>query len=84
MAAGFTIPLNPDPYLDITIQLANSFFFFNTLGTLDQNGESTAVLFLPPIFPNLAGVVLHHAFGTFDAGGVPSMVSEAAELDITP
>ena len=37
-----TIPLNPDPWTDLTIGLANSPALVNTKGTLDASGQAKA------------------------------------------
>jgi hypothetical protein len=80
---GFHAPLNVDEYFFIAIQFCNSPYLANTLGVLDQEGRATASINVPPGLP-LAGLVLHHAFGAYDAMNVPSMISEPVRLEFVP
>ncbi len=81
---AFTIPLNIDPYFQLTIQFANLPPFGNTFSTLDGFGRSVATLTVPAGIPGLAGIVLHHAFATIDGFGQPSFASDVTRLELVP
>jgi hypothetical protein len=75
-----TIPLNPDPWTDITIGLANSPVLVNTKGTLDNNGQAKAQIKGGPVnAPSAIGLVLHHAYLVY-AGNNFYMASNPATL----
>ncbi len=60
---GLHIPLNPDPWLQLSLSLANSAIYQNTIGVLDGTGRATASLVLPPLNdPSLIGQPLWHAY----------------------
>lgn len=82
---GDTIPLNYDPYMYLTIVYANAGPFFSTLGVLDAQGLASAQISLPPGSPpELAGLVLHHAFGVLDVPLAVLEASNAQPLDLLP
>lgn len=56
------VPLNPDPYTDISILAANTAVLVNTKGTLDSNGEARAQLVAPPVSASAVGLNFHHAY----------------------
>lgn len=83
LGGGLILPLNFDGYSLHTINHANQPPFVNTLGNLDAAGIAQAQIVLPPATdPSLAGVTVHHAFGTQGAGG--TFVSNAVSLTLTP
>ena len=62
LAPRLTLPLNYDPYFQLTFDLRNV-LIANSLGSLDAGGQGTASLTLPPLqIPSLVGVRLHHAY----------------------
>ncbi|MEE9128082.1 MAG: integrin alpha, partial [Planctomycetota bacterium] len=62
-----TIPLNPDPWTDITIALANSSVLVNTKGMLDANGQAKAQIKGGPVSSSSGiGLVLYHAYLVYD------------------
>ena len=53
-------------------------------GLLDVNGRATASLLIPPV-PGVGALTLHHAFVVIDpVTGLPTAVSNALPLRITP
>jgi hypothetical protein len=64
------IPLNPDPYTDLTILLANSATFVKTRGVLDAKGEATAQIKAGPLNASLIGIVAYHAGLIYDANNI--------------
>lgn len=69
-AAGtVTMPLDPDPYTDITIAFANVRPFVKTRGVLDANGEATAQITGGPLTSSAIGIVLYHAALVYDNSG---------------
>lgn len=77
-----TIPLNPDPWLDISLGYANSGIYPNSLGLLDASGRPTApVSFqLPAGVTGLTDATLHHVVITFDGAFVNNYATEPAPL----
>ncbi|WP_145061665.1 hypothetical protein [Engelhardtia mirabilis] len=58
-----TLPLNPDPYFNLTLVDPNGAFLSSQIGFLDGAGTATAGLTLPTgISGALAGLTVHHAF----------------------
>lgn len=67
LRSNLVLPLRPDAYFRFTLSRPNSAWLADSLGVLDEAGRASAVLELPAgSRPTLAGVVLHHAFATFD------------------
>ena len=67
---GFTLPLNPDPYLAFTLLNPGAPPLAIALGVLDSAGEGQTHFTLPPGLPgSLAGLVLHHAALVFELAG---------------
>jgi FG-GAP repeat len=76
-----TIPLNPDPWTDLTIALPNSPVLVNTKGTLDANGQAQAQIKGGPVnSPSAVGLVLYHAYLVYDAKNNFYMASNPATL----
>jgi len=64
---GFSVPLNVDPYFMLSVKSPGNPPLLNSLGTLDGNGEATALFQLAPGTPTSAlGLTLHHAYGVID------------------
>ena len=57
----FTLPLDDDWWLGFTLRHGNSGPLRNTVGTIDAAGHAVAQLTLPPLPPQLRGLVLQHA-----------------------
>ena len=77
------VPLNPDPYTDITITLANSAVLATTRGILDAQGMAQAALHVPVINdPTAVGVVLHHAYLVYDANANYYLASNPVRLQL--
>ncbi|MBL8728472.1 MAG: metallophosphoesterase family protein [Planctomycetes bacterium] len=84
---GLYIPLNPDGWMDLTLQGANSSVYPNSVGQLDANGDANAAFVLPPMTdPVLVGVVVHHAYVVFTtlADGGLQMASNTVKLTFEP
>lgn len=57
------VPLNPDPWLQLSLALANSPVYPGSIGVLDATGRATAAFVLPPLNdPSLVGQALWHAY----------------------
>jgi tetratricopeptide (TPR) repeat protein len=84
---GLYIPLNPDGWMDLTLQGANSPVYQDSVGQLDGNGAASAAFQLPPMTdPVLVGAVVHHAyvvFTTLGNGGL-QMASNPVKLIFEP
>ncbi len=81
---GMHVPLNPDGWLDLSLQLANSPVYQNSINLLDGNGAGAVAFVLPPLSdPTLIGTVVHHAYVVLDSAGV-SMVSNTVKLTFEP
>lgn len=66
---GQPIPLNQDQVFNDSISGLNPFPgtpWGNTLGVLDANGRGGALFTMPPGFPALAGIDLHHVMAVID------------------
>ena len=60
------IPLNPDPWMTLSLGSANRAPYLNSAGRLDAFGRSVASLTLPPNLSSvLIGLTMHHAFVTW-------------------
>ncbi len=78
------IPLNPDPWTDYTIALANTSILANTKGTLDASGTSQASFNIPKInLPSAVGLVFHHAYLVYDQNNNFYMASNPVPLTLT-
>jgi len=76
------VPLNPDAWLSLSLDLANSVVYPSSLGLLDANGRAAASFALPSGVPGLLGVTLHHAAVAFDAAFVHTFSTEAVPLKL--
>jgi len=77
------LPLNPDAYTQLTVQLAGSGVFEDSVGFLDAAGRATASLHVPGgLPPTLIGLQLYHAYLTFDPTLLVSQASNATTLAI--
>ena len=83
---AFKIPLNPDPYFNLTLNRPNLPPLATTFGALDGAGTGSASLNIPAgAYPALAGVVTHHAFGVLSPAGLAMReVSNAAAFSFVP
>jgi hypothetical protein len=78
-----TIPLNFDAWTQLSLDLANSVVYPNSLWFTDAAGKSTAAFFLPPNVPGLQGLNLHHAAVVLDFFTVTStFVTEPVALKL--
>lgn len=84
--AGFLIPLNPDPYFNLTLNRPNLAPLANTFGVLDGAGTGAAGLTIPAgQYPTLAGVTAHHAFGALNPADLAlRAVSNVTKFAFTP
>lgn len=62
--SGFVIPLNYDPYTNLTVVLPNTPPLLSSFATLDANGVGTSQFVLPEgvLSPDLAGLNVFHAY----------------------
>ncbi len=83
---GIKLPLNPDPYSQLTIDLANSQVLVNTRDKLFVGGKAQASIIAPPgdLPADLIGIQVHHAYLVFDDFGVIYKASNATSLTFTP
>lgn len=82
---GLQVPLNPDPYSTLTIELANSPFLVGTLGVIGPSGSVTSYLVAPPaLLSPYVGTVLHHAAITASAPNVFTHASNPVPLTVVP
>jgi hypothetical protein len=81
------LPLNPDPYLHLTVNHPNEPPLSSSLGFLGAEGEAAAAFALPAgSAPSLAGLTVHHAFLVWDlfGSGTAVFASNAAPLSFIP
>ena len=69
------VPLNIDPWLQLSLDLANTSIYTNTLSLLDANGRGTASFNFPAL-PTFAGINLHHAVVALDFSLNSTFVTE--------
>jgi len=69
------VPLNGDPWLQLSFDLANTSIYSNTLSLLDANGRGTASFNFPAL-PVFAGTNLHHAVVALDFSLNSTFVTE--------
>lgn len=74
-----TIPLNLDPWTQLSLDLSNTAIYSNTLSLLDANGRGTASFNLPAL-PVFAGTDLHHAVVALDFNLATTFVTEPVAL----
>jgi hypothetical protein len=75
-----TIPLNFDIWTQLSIDMADTPVWNNTLWFTDAAGKSSASFVLPPGLPSLLGTTLHHAAVIFDNSLVSTFVTEPASV----
>ncbi|MBL8755806.1 MAG: hypothetical protein JNK15_21090 [Planctomycetes bacterium] len=75
-----TIPLNFDAWTQLSIDLADTVVWGNTLWFTDAQGKSTATFTLPPGVPGMLGLTLHHAALLFDNTLTSTHATEASAL----
>ena len=64
---GFVLPLNPDPYFNLTLLHPNLPPLSASLGLLDVAGRGSAQLAIPAgLDPALTGVSVYHAYGILE------------------
>ncbi|MBL9077482.1 MAG: metallophosphoesterase family protein [Planctomycetes bacterium] len=81
---GVHVPLNPDPWFTLSLQLANSPIYQNSIGLLDATGSANAAFVLPPLTdPVLVGTVVHHAYVVGD-GATLTLASNPVRLRFEP
>jgi hypothetical protein len=78
----FLVPLNPDPYLMVTLLYPNLPPLATSFAPLSAAGQGAARFTLPPMFsPVLIGLTVSHAFGVFNAATLEFLyVSSASHL----
>lgn len=76
------VPLNNDAWTQLSLSLANSAVYPNSLWFTDAQGKNLAPtsFTLPPNVPGLQGLMLHHAVIVLDFNLVSTYVSEPAAL----
>ena len=74
------IPLNLDSWTQLSLSLANTAVYSNSLGFLDAQGKAAASFNLPPAIPGAQGLELHHAVVVLDYALASTFVSEPASL----
>ncbi|MEZ5963951.1 MAG: metallophosphoesterase [Planctomycetota bacterium] len=80
---GVHIPLNPDVWFDLTLQLANSGVYQGSIGFLDGAGQAAARIQFPAFNnPSLVGAAVYHAYWVFDGNRVLT-ASNPVKLTIT-
>ena len=77
---GIHIPLNVDPYTEITIGSANAPIYLGFRGQLDSSGRASASLNIPSGLPSLPGIKLDHAFVVFGSQGMLYFGSNAVPI----
>ena len=74
------IPLNFDAWTQLSLSLANTAVYSNSLGFLDAQGKATASFNLPPAIPGAQGLNLHHAVVVLNYSLASTFASEPASL----
>lgn len=76
-----TIPLNFDAWTNLSLALANSAVYTNSLWFTDVQGQATASFNLPPA-TGLGTLLLHHAVIALDLSLMQTFVSEPVALKL--
>jgi hypothetical protein len=82
---SFHVPLNPDRWLEFTLNMANSTILASSAGHLGADGKARAWIRLPPLAdPTIRGLSLFHAYLLVDPTGLPFpfLVSNAVRLQL--
>jgi hypothetical protein len=80
---GVLLPLNPDPYFNLTINKPFLGIFGSYLGLLDIDGRANASFSLPPgADPGLSGVQLFHAYIAAAVFGQVDLASNAVVVTL--
>jgi len=81
---GMHVPLNADAWFALSLALANSAVYPQSIGILDANGKANAALVLPPLSdPALVGASLWHAYVVGD-GTALLHASNAVRMTFVP
>ena len=83
LGGNLTLPLNPDPFTNATVALANSSFLPNTSGVLDATGSATAGFNTLGPIPGTAGLRLNFAVLVF-LPIAPVFATNSARIEIVP
>ncbi len=79
------LPLNPDPWFDLTRQIQNSPTLVNSMGILDANGKAQGAIVAPAITNPLAvGLSIYHAYLVYDDLGNYYLGSNPVRLRFLP
>ena len=81
LPGGLTMPINWDLFTSVIVKNLGSPFLSGFLGTLDGNGDATAVLTAPAL-PGLAGATMDFAYA--QDGKVWDFVSNSVSIQIVP
>ena len=82
---GVLLPLNFDPYFNLTLTKPFLGIFGAFIGTLDGDGKATASLTIPPgADPGLVGVTLFHAYLAAPGIGGSDYASNAVSALLVP
>ena len=82
---GVLLPLNFDPYFNLTLTKPFLGIFGAFLGVLDASGRATPSLTIPAgSDPGLAGVVLYHAVVTTSVIGTAEAATGAIDVTLVP
>jgi hypothetical protein len=79
------IPLNVDPWFELTLAQHNSPVFRNSLGTLDANGKGQSAIVLPQnSLADLIGLSVYHAYVVLDQDFLWQMASNPVKITFVP
>ena len=82
-ANGAVLPLNFDPYFELTRFKSGLNAFVNFRGNLDGLGQAQASFVLPSLDePSLVGLTLHHAYFAGSAIGAVEFASNAVSVTL--
>jgi hypothetical protein len=70
LGGGLVVPINPDVFTDLSLQLAGSPVLPGSLGNLDAEGAAAAQFVLPPFPAVLAGIYLHFSVVTIAGAAI--------------
>jgi hypothetical protein len=83
---GLNVPLNPDALTNLSIVGANQPPFANTFGFLNDAGQATGTVTIPPGTNGLANQTIHFATLVIDISVLPQVVrvTNASSLSLVP